>query len=238
MPSTWGGISTYKNILGESGLAKLENWIENGGTLIALNGAAAFLADSSSGLSQVQLKSQSMDNLDLFVEALERDSQADENIDSLVIWGDKMADAKKEVTKTKLEKEKLKSMDERGRLFMPRGTIMNAQLDREHWMNYGAGSSVPVTIYSSYAYLSKRPVETTARFAPEQKLRLSGLLWPEAKKRWANTAYATRERKGLGQIILLTNEPSYRSYFYGSTRLLLNAILLGPGMGTNVGVDW
>lgn len=97
---------------------------------------------------------------------------------------------------------------------------------------------MPAIIYSSFAYLTKKPVQTPARFDEQDKLRLSGLLWPEAKKRWAETAYATREASGKGQIILFAGEPNFRSYFYGTTRLLLNAMLLGPGMGTSVGVDW
>jgi len=45
MPDESGGWSSYANILGEAGVAQLQTWVENGGTLIALQGAAAFLAD-------------------------------------------------------------------------------------------------------------------------------------------------------------------------------------------------
>jgi len=99
-------------------------------------------------------------------------------------------------------------------------------------------NSVPAILYSPYAFLSKKPVETPARFDEADKLRLSGLLWPEAKERWAQTAYATRETSGKGQIILFAAEPNFRSYFYGTTRMLLNAILLGPSMGTSVVIDF
>ena len=92
--------------------------------------------------------------------------------------------------------------------------------------------------YSSYAFLAKRPVQTAGRFSKADQLRLSGLLWPDARDRWANTAYVTRESKGKGQIILFADEPNFRSYYYGTTRILLNAMLLGPGMGTRTVVDW
>ena len=123
-------------------------------------------------------------------------------------------------------------------MFQPRGTIFQINLDEEHWLNFGLNEKVPAEFYSSYAYLSKKPVQTAGRFADAEQLRLSGLLWPEARERWANTAYLTRESKGKGQIILFADEPNFRSYFYGTTRLLINAMLLGPGMGTSTVVEW
>lgn len=238
LPDTWGDLQTYHNILGKPGISKLKDWVDGGGTLIGIKGAAAFLADTSSGFSGVQLRRQALTELAGYEKALTRERLADKKIDSLTIWEGKGRSKPKQGVTEKIVLEELKAMDERGRLFQPRGTIMNTHLDPEHWLNYGAGHSVPVTIYSSFTYLSKMPVETVARYSEAETLRLSGLLWPEAKERWAETAYATREAKGKGQIILFAGVPNYRSYFYGSTRLLLNAMLLGPGMGSNVGVDW
>ena len=77
-------------------------------------------------------------------------------------------------------------------------------------------------------------VNTTARFSVDpNELRLSGLLWPEARTRWAGTAYATHERSGNGQLILFGGNPNMRAYFYGTRQLLLNAVLYGPGMGSS-----
>jgi hypothetical protein len=89
-------------------------------------------------------------------------------------------------------------------------------------------------MFTSSAFMSRDPVRTPARFASAGALRLSGLLWPEARDRWARTAYATRESKGRGQIILFAGEPAFRGFFHGTSRLLQNAILLGPGWGTSV----
>ena len=65
-----------------------------------------------------------------------------------------------------------------------------------------------------------------------------GLLWPEARARIADSAYATVERMGRGQVILFATDPSYRMWFPGMQRLLLNAVLLGPGMGTSPPRPW
>ncbi len=64
-------------------------------------------------------------------------------------------------------------------------------------------------------------------------LRMSGLLWPEAAQRIANSAYLTREPKGHGQIILFAAQPVFRGATLGTNRLLLNAMVYGPGMGTD-----
>lgn len=65
----------------------------------------------------------------------------------------------------------------------------------------------------------------------ELRLRMSGLLWPEAAQRIANTAYLTRESKGNGQIILFADTPVFRGSTLGTNRLFLNAVVYGPGLG-------
>ena len=68
----------------------------------------------------------------------------------------------------------------------------------------------------------------------ELRLRMSGLLWPEATHRLANAAYLTREPIGRGQVILFATPPTFRAATEGTSRLFLNAVVLGPGCGTTV----
>ncbi len=65
----------------------------------------------------------------------------------------------------------------------------------------------------------------------QMHLRMSGLLWPEAAQRLANAAWATRERCGRGQIILFATPPTFRAAAHGMTRVMLNALIYGPGFG-------
>jgi hypothetical protein len=95
-----------------------------------------------------------------------------------------------------------------------------------------------VIFYESFAYVAKSGVEVPGRFSEPARLRLSGLLWPEARARWAHTAYLTREAIGKGQVILFAATPDFRGCFYGSERLLLNAMFLGPGFGTRRPIEW
>jgi hypothetical protein len=92
--------------------------------------------------------------------------------------------------------------------------------------------------WGSFAFMSKHPVTTVVRLDEKSTLRLGGLLWPEAKERIADTAYATVEPVGRGQIILFATDPTFRMWLPGTQRLFLNAILLGPGMGTSQPLPW
>jgi len=82
------------------------------------------------------------------------------------------------------------------------------------------------------------PVHTVVRLAEKNELCLSGLLWPEAGQRLANTAYATVESVGRGQLILFATDPTYRMWLPCMQRLFLNATLSGPGMGTSQPLPW
>ncbi|WP_196137989.1 M14 family zinc carboxypeptidase [Aliikangiella sp. G2MR2-5] len=67
----------------------------------------------------------------------------------------------------------------------------------------------------------------------ELKLRMSGLLWPEASNRIANAALLTRESKGNGQIIIFATQPAFRGSTKATNRLFLNALVYGVGLGTS-----
>ena len=97
---------------------------------------------------------------------------------------------------------------------------------------------LPVMFWGSNAFMSKHPVRTVVRLTDENEMRMSGLLWPEAAQRIANTAFVTVESVGRGQIILFATDPTYRMWLPGTQRLFLNAILLGPGMGASQPLPW
>lgn len=242
LPTGWRGPETYERVLGKAGVSKLKEWVEDGGTLIGIGAAAAFLADTSVAVSNVRQTRQVLKDLDDYRAAFEDAKEAEAPlVDSLDVWEARApqtpesADAKKPA---KPVMDALKREDEIARKLHPRGAILGVHVDAEHWLGYGCRETVPVLVYSSYAYLAKGEVQIAARFHPQEQLRISGLLWPEARKRWSNTAYATREAKGKGQVILFATRPNFRGYFHGGERLLLNALLLGPGFGTKHSIEW
>ena len=241
LPSSWEGIEFYKRIIGKTGIEKMKSWVENGGTLIGLEGGAAFLADSSSHLLQTRLFHQSFKNLGLYQKYFQNERERLETkIDSLNIWEGQgiIRDTIKIDSPSKEQIAWLQKQDEMNQLFAPVGTIMRIKLDTEHWLSFGIGEEISAIMNSSFAYLAMDPVQIPAKFSNASNLRLSGLLWPEARTRWANTAYVTVEKIGKGQVILFAGEPFFRAYFHGSGRLLINCLLLAPGMGTYQSVPW
>ncbi len=160
------------------------------------------------------------------------------------------------------EKDELAKQDAWRAQFMPQGAIFAARADQNHWLTLGCREYVP-TMYSrdpllmttdeapvrfgvmipkAQAVPKKKAAETESltragwAMTPEGqelRLRMSGLLWPEASDRIANAAYLTRERFGLGQIIMFASSPAFRGTTMGTIRLLINAITYGPGLGTS-----
>jgi hypothetical protein len=136
------------------------------------------------------------------------------------------------------KKEDLERADERLRRFAPRGTFVRIELDPHVWLNWGLPERMPALVRNSDTLVAEPPVQVAARFAGLEELHLGGLLWPEAAGRLARTAYATREQLGRGQVILFLEEPEFRGWTLGTRRLLVNALLLGPGLGTRWSTPW
>jgi len=225
----------------ESGLEKLKLWVENGGTLIALGSAVSMVTDAKTGLSTVRERGDVLDKLEEYEEAVEREERAlTATASQADVW--EYHPAVQSATKEEKAKpenvEKLKRQEEWERRFSPQGALLLARTDPYHWLAYGVSNPVVVMTGGRGVFYSKPPVETAVRFADEASLRVSGLLWPEARKRLAKTAYATREGRGKGQIILFPFQPNERGYYPETTRLLWNAIFLGPGLGAEAPLPW
>ncbi|MBI5862937.1 MAG: hypothetical protein HZB38_00205 [Planctomycetes bacterium] len=210
-------------------------WIRAGGTLIAIGDAADHLADEKQKLSSVRRRQDVLKTLDEYTSAaaLERTAgQTKVEVDKL--WDDVVEHVPPGAATTKPDTKLTdEALDEWRRIFSPVGTILRGETSRIHWLTYGVGPELPLYSAGSLVLVSKSPVATPVRFADAKRLRMSGLLWPEAAVRFSASSYATVERIGAGQLILFAQDPIFRGAWRGTGRLLLNAVLLGPGCGTS-----
>ena len=117
------------------------------------------------------------------------------------------------------------------RRFSPTGAFVLAEVDTEHWIGFGVDERLPVLVSGSRVLYSREPTQTPVRLGPAASLRLSGLVWPEARVRLHRSSIVTVDRIGRGQVIGFAVDPVFRGMTDGTRRLLENALLLGPSLG-------
>ncbi len=232
--------SGFSGALGKGSAERLKRWVEAGGTLIAMGGSAGYCADSINALSTVRLRSQVLARLTEYEQAAAEEIAAEHpDVTRLKIWDFPAPDTVARSEMKPLPPEEAKKEEELGRLLSPHGAILRVNLDQESWLTFGLGERVPVMVSNATTLMARFPsARTIGRFAPAPLLRVSGLLWPEARVRLANTSYCTQESSGQGQIILFSSQPNFRAYFRAAERLLSNAVIFGPGMGTEGAPRW
>jgi len=238
----------------------LQAWVRAGGTLIALGSSAAALCDAELGLSEVRRRSAVLDELEALRFVLERERASRRIvIDERAVWGDaaEAAASEESVASTAAEEESKTGeepktddgpsgdnakperaadpdaqREERWReRFAPQGVFLAAEVRTDSWLTVGAGEHLPVFFEGANSLWAGDGVFSAVRLAPAAQLRLSGLLWPEARERLADSCYLTREAFGAGQVILFASSPGFRGYQRATARLLANAVVLGPGAG-------
>ena len=236
----------------------LTDWVKQGGTLIAHNGSVRALT-SEEGFGNVKQIQNSFDKSNNFNIDLQREIYAlSDEIDYESVLGNKVNTEISypwETSKKKLSQKELEDRDKWQSLFMPSGSFVGARTDQKHWLTFGSTEILPV-LYSNYPVLmTDRNSQAAVRIgeiidSPENNevkvlnwstipagkdinIRMSGLVWPEAAQRIANSAYVTRERLGSGQVILFSGEPNFRGSTLGTNRLWLNAVVYGAGLGTS-----
>ena len=247
--------------LGDYAKKMLMDWVKQGGTLIANNRSTRSII-SNDGMGSVKSLSATFDksksyNIDLMREIY----SIEENIDISNANENKVDTEIKypwESSDVNYSKEQLEMRDKWQSTLMPSGAIVSARADTEHWLTFGAEDVVPVLYANNPILMTGGNSQAALRIGElipnkdsktktinwsqiptgyDLNVRMSGLVWPEASQRIANSAYLTREKVGKGQIILFSGEPNFRGSARGTNRLWLNAVIYGSGLGTDALVN-
>ena len=236
----------------------LTDWVHAGGTLVAVGQSARELAGADSTWVATSLLSDVIDgDVASYQDAIHREWLAGQSLpDAELIWGRDATpgDSAPWGSDDALAEPGARArLDEWQAMLMPSGALVGTRVDTEHWLTAGTGPVLPVLYFDSPVLMSTPPIEAPMRIGvyrpadtdaatlnwapvPEGQalqVRMSGLLWPEARDRIASSAWVTRESIGRGQVILFASAPAFRAAQLGAMRVLENALILGPGMGAS-----
>ena len=111
------------------------------------------------------------------------------------------------------------------------GAILGVILDTDHWLAAGTDGHIGALVQGSRVFSPLQLDEGTnvGRFAEQDDLVLSGIVWEESRPQLASKAFLMHQPVGRGQIIAFAEDPNYRAYTEATQLLFMNAVLLGPG---------
>jgi hypothetical protein len=258
LPDRWG------EELSAGALEKVKTWVQQGGTLIAVGRQAAQLAKEASGFSSTRLLPDVLEDLDRFEAQVLRELAADrgEGVPAAALWSHAVPAEvalpwEERPATARPDAKELARRDEHQRLFMPAGALLAGRVDQESWLTFGLGDWVPLLTRRQPVLMAGSGVDAPVRFGVvvpkpgaeahragwaavpkghEMRLRLSGLLWPEAAHRLASSAWVTRERLGNGQVILFAGDTAFRATSLVTQRVMANAMVYGPAFADSTPV--
>jgi putative intracellular protease/amidase len=207
----------YEATMGSAGAARLKRWVADGGVLVALGGATAFVADSDVALLDVQ----------------------QENSITAAVAEKKAGEAKTAKERpNRVPGRELTSEDDLEEATRPEdvlpdappGVLVRAQTDADHWLGAGAREGVNVLLTGSAIFtpIKRDKGANVLRFAAADELIASGHLWEENRRQLAYKPFVVVQRHGRGLVIAFTADPSFRAYIRGLDVLLLNALFRAP----------
>ena len=243
-------------VLSENEIEVLNDWIKQGGTLIAHDNSSSIIA-SKNGLGSVTKIQDSLDKSIDFDIDLQREWLAEkDNIDFDQVNSNTLnykTDYPWDMDKRTITDEELIRRDNWQSKFMPSGAFVAGRVDNTHWLSFGTPDILPILYSKQPVLMTSNRAEAVVRIGSIEpnngseikqlnwstipadhdiKVRMSGLVWPEASEKIANSAYLTREQIGNGQLILFSGQPNFRGSTRGTSRLWLNAVVYGAGLGT------
>jgi hypothetical protein len=109
------------------------------------------------------------------------------------------------------------------------GAIFRLQLAPYHFLGYGSEAPLFALVRSD-RMLQAGEDDLVCAFYADHEPRVAGFAWPETTEGLAGRPYALCEAHEKGKIILFAEDPTFRGIWPLTTRLLVNAILLGPAL--------
>jgi hypothetical protein len=207
----------YADALGEATVKRLRDWVEAGGTLVALGEASRWLTRDKVGL------------LDTKTELRDGRPEPEE--------AEEKKDQRKDVPPKKEEVERPEPFDlekavqpERERPDAVPGALLRVILDPEHWLSAGTDGQIHAIVDGRRVFTPLKLDKGTnvGVYARKDQVVGSGLVWDDVRDLLAQKAFLMHEPLGEGHVIAFAEDPNYRGYAEATELLFMNAVLLGP----------
>ena len=111
------------------------------------------------------------------------------------------------------------------------GTALHATLDITHPLAFGMSPQVYTLKFGSSSLQPEAGLQTVGRYRTDSTgLVASGYAPSDATDRLAGNTWAGVRQIGQGQLVYLLDNPHYRMFWRGPSRLMQNAVMIVPGM--------
>lgn len=152
-------------------------------------------------------------------------------LDDAVKWATEQDYVRNKFPKAESEEDKrlpYASMEEKEAEKKIAGAILLADLDRSHPLGFGfQRDQIPLfRTHADVLQALKSPYASAALFT--DKPVLAGYVSEENAKRIAGSVALTADRVGNGSVVLATSALAFRASWFGSSKLLMNAIFFAP----------
>jgi hypothetical protein len=206
----------YGETLGQGGVGRIKDWVDAGGTLVAVGEASRWLTREKVGL------------LDTKTEL--RDGRPETEPSK-----DEKKEAEKPPAKEKDGKPEPFDLEkaiqpERERPDAVPGALLRVALDPEHWLSAGTDGEIHAIVESRRVFTPLKLDKGTnvGVYAKKDQVVGSGLVWDDARDLLAQKAFLMHQPQGEGHVIAFAEDPNYRGYAEATELLFMNAVLLGP----------
>ncbi len=184
-----GSARGYRERLGEEGVERLRNWIQEGGILMGIKGGAEFTTLDDVRLADLEVMDQYTPEAGIHSESVS---------------------------------ETLRPID-----WHP-GSIFRVELNTDYPLAFGYASEIAVQFRGDRVF-TKSTDGTNVGVYPDSSY-VQGHKWSETEKILADHVYLSDVPLGKGHVILFADDPTFRGYWRGLDRLVINGILFGKAL--------
>jgi hypothetical protein len=228
-----GGGEGYADILGTAGIARLKQWVTDGGTVIGLGSAVQFLADPRVGLLPIQQENRLGEAAGAAGAAAGGGGRGGGGRGGAATPATPAATESARTAGQAFTKEadlmKAIQPDTEPPTSL-HGALIRATVDHEQWISAGVPDNVYAMVSGSNIFTPikiNRGVNAVVFAAPDELLA-SGYMWDEYRKQLAYKPLVVVGRGGRGVVVGFTADPNYRAAIDGLNLLFLNAVFRGP----------